>query len=348
MSKLKIAVIAPPLHFCGGMEVIVKISEALYQLGHDVVFFEIDMELLYAPNYTFNIPFEIKALNEHIEELSLFDICICTFWLSIEIVKDHVEQNKIVYLVQHFEPVFQLDKHGKDNIFGKNFHSIIQASMNNSVIEHYRFASKIIVVSSWLQRQLQMIIQNSIIKIELPISEFFLRGNPERNRTNQAIQLTILGSPWPWKGTKYAVESAIEFAKKYDYKVEINIFGYHYPIKSNQNQTIRNIGFINKKELKKLFQHSAVYIHAAGVEGVGLTCLEALAIGCPIALKRNGGHEEFEHWVKPECIVDYNSELPKAIVAALDYLPPFNLIRADLRKRSWTTIANQIIQYAAE
>lgn len=94
---------------------------------------------------------------------------------------------------------------------------------------------------------------------------------------------------------------------KYKNKIQL-IFGGKGPVKSQIMAMAKKLpnypvfGFFNREQLVSLFNFSDLYIHPADTEVEGMSCLEAIACGCPALVSNSPKSATSQFAVHPQCV----------------------------------------------
>jgi len=105
---------------------------------------------------------------------------------------------------------------------------------------------------------------------------------------------------------------------------------------------------VTDDELPGLYRHATALVAPSLYEGFGMTLLESLACGTPVAASRTDAHLE----VGGDAIMYFDSGAVAAIARALDRISTDEMYRADLRARglaraagfSWTRAAQETLE----
>ncbi|WP_273729824.1 glycosyltransferase family 4 protein [Leuconostoc mesenteroides] len=219
----------------------------------------------------FNLDSRIK-LNFALPQEKYFpdsDIVIATAWTTAYTVnKLPSRKGTKVYFIQHDERIF---------------------GPAEFVEPTWLFDMKRIVVASWLKEMLQneLGVKAEVVKNFVNIEEFDISNS----LTKRKHVVSMLNHNNPFKGTA----DGIEVLKKVHDKVpdlEVKIFGTPQEPENlpdyfsyTQNAT--------SKQLKDLYNQSAIYLFPSHIEGWGLTATEAMMCGAALVSSKNGGVNDF-------------------------------------------------------
>lgn len=290
-TKEKINIIIPSIGLSGGVKVVLKYSELFIERGYDVkIYVPIKAYNLHKDNWLKNkitvfrntlgkiyhlllkkdhykiisekiITPVIKVNNKTIRNA---DICIATAWPTAYDVKElNLLKGEKIYFVQDYEIW--------DNV------ELVKAT--------YHFEMKKIVISNWINEQLELQGTSTGVVIHngIDLKDFYNNGNYKKN--DKQIKCLMLYHDLEKKGVKDGIK-AFENAKKVCPNLELTLFGMNRPEKISDKY--RFINNPKKEELRNLYCESDIFIFPSKVEGWGLTPIEAMACKCPVAGTRTG------------------------------------------------------------
>lgn len=219
----------------------------------------------------FNLDSRIK-LNFVLPQEKYFpdsDIVIATAWTTAYTVnKLSSRKGTKVYFIQHDERIFGPAEFVKPT---------------------WSFDMKRIVVASWLKEMLQneLGVKAEVVKNFVNSEEFDISNS----LTNRKHVVSMLNHHNPFKGTA----DGIEVLKKVHDKIpdlEVKLFGTpHVP--ENLPEYFSYTQNATSKQLKDLYNQSAIYLFPSRIEGWGLTATEAMMCGAALVSSKNGGVNDF-------------------------------------------------------
>ncbi|KAA8368005.1 glycosyltransferase family 4 protein [Leuconostoc carnosum] len=197
------------------------------------------------------------------------DVVVATAWTTAYTVNQlSVKKGAKVYFIQHDERIFGPSEFVKPT---------------------WLFDMKRIVVASWLKDMLysEEGLESEVVKNFVNIEEFDISNSlAERKHV-----VSMLNHNNPFKGTA----DGIEVLKKVHDEIpdlEVRLFGT--PDKpENLPNYFSYTHNATAKELKKLYNESAIYLFPSHIEGWGLTATEAMMCGVALVSAKNGGVNDF-------------------------------------------------------
>ncbi len=154
--------------------------------------------------------------------------------------------------------------------------------------ETYRYGMTNITISKWLKGIVDSATGDSCICISNPTdTEIFYRDQSVERKSNTIAVLYHEGSH---KGFPTAWESICE-VKKFIPQLQVNMFGtYKPPVLPDWVTYTKNA---TNEQLHDIYNSSSVFLCASINEGYGLTCVEAMACGCPLVVTDFQGSKEY-------------------------------------------------------
>ena len=226
----------------------------------------------YLPDRWFTLDSAIDMLwaptlnQEHVPDA---DIVIATAWPTATWVASYPpEKGEKYYLIQHLES---------------------WSGSRSDVLATWRLPLSKIVISKWLHEIASSLGESATyIPNGLDFESFGIDLEPEAREPASAMMLV---HHLPWKGTRDGI-AALEMAKKRVPALSVVLFG-----------TLRRPGWIprwmvyrrnpSQRELRQLYNASAIFVAPSWNEGWGLPASEALACGSALVATAIGGHLEF-------------------------------------------------------
>ena len=135
-----------------------------------------------------------------------------------------------------------------------------------------------IAVSKWLKNKVMEISKKQCIYISNPIDldKFYIEIPVEKRQ----LQISMLYHKQERKGTIYGLEVIKELHKKYP-NIKFTLFGF--PKRSDDIPSwIEYCQNANTECLRKIYNHSIIFLCPSLVEGYGLTGAESMACGCAL------------------------------------------------------------------
>lgn len=265
---MRINFFLPTLNFSGGVKVVHQYADYLNKAGHEAVIVAPMKSVLryglnwndYAVNHRWNPP---KA-----------DISIATSWETAQRVFDLPDwYGKKVYFVQHYEI---WDVWNSEECWGrlgchldpsKMVHIVSQnpkiRKMKERVDATYKLPLRKIVVSTWLQKVMKLMGEESTVVmngVEIP------KGLNKPCHTKP--YLFALQKDLPWKG-------------------KIN------PTKIDNAFISYPKVWLKDEDLREHYRCADIFVYPSWVEGFGLPPLEAMAHGCAIVAYRVGAIPDY-------------------------------------------------------
>lgn len=181
---------------------------------------------------------------------------------------------------------------GKKIYFIQGFENWYEDWPTERVMSTYRMGMKNIVVAKWLEEKVKeagadcIVIPNSIdlkvFNIDIPIEE------------RESHSIAMLYHTQPLKGAKYDLEALSRLKRKYP-DLKVRLFGK--PMRpSNFPRWIQYTHNATQKQLREIYNLSAIFMCSSIQEGFGLTGAEAMACGAAYVSSDYGGvHEYAKH-----------------------------------------------------
>ncbi len=275
---MKITFLAPHVNIAGGTRAILKYSDLLVQLGHDV-------------EITIAVPSKLKRLVKQTQRLLLneprwqptrasiryvpsfadqhlraSDVTIATAWKTAYALRDagnHVGWP--FYFVQHLESLY----HGQP------------AEVDGT----YRLGFETITISTWLRNELKSRFGVDPHVIVTPVDQtvFFKRARMD----NAIIRICIMDHPSNWKDVPTAL-AAVERFRQEGGEAKLVVFG---ATRNPQLEAIADEAHWGKSQhaLASVFSSCDVYLCSSWYEGLGMPAMEAMACGCALVTTDTGG-----------------------------------------------------------
>lgn len=157
------------------------------------------------------------------------------------------------------------------------------------VLKTYHYGMKNIVVANFLQKIVEddgaecVLIPNGIdFKV-------FNLDNPIEKRHDKII--SMLYHMAPYKGSKYGIAALVRLKKKYP-DLQAILFGVpKRPV--DLPEWIEYVQSATQEQLRKIYNHSLIYLCPSLKEGFGLTGAEAMACGAAYVASDYGGVHEY-------------------------------------------------------
>lgn len=275
---MKVNFICPGLGDSGGIKVVEKYAELLNERGVDTIIYSsirssnVHRYQSSLKNALHQVYCTAKAIPEIKRKpnrrwvwkisdryIRAADATIATAWPSAyEVNALRPECGRKLYFIQDYE-VWDNDEWGKAS---------------------YRLPLDHIVIAKWIDQVLteQLGCKPAKIVYNGIDTDFFKPSKAEKRHDD--IRCLMLYHPLEKKGVKDGVR-AFEMAKKRNTKLSLEMFGmYDKPDIACLNRYYQNP---SRDSLRKLYQQADIYIFPSLAEGWGLTPLEAMACGCPVA-----------------------------------------------------------------
>ena len=152
-----------------------------------------------------------------------------------------------------------------------------------------------------------------------------------------------------YKNQWNVIAAIAEIRKRYQINIKLNIVGGGSGLslkKMNQsklkydknNKFVKLFGFSNKNQLKRYYQNSHIFIFASSCESFGITLLEAMSVGIPIACSNKSSLPEV---IKNNTIYFNPENIEEIILAIIKILTNDQLrnklaIGAKIRSKHYT------------
>lgn len=153
-------------------------------------------------------------------------------------------------------------------------------------------------------------ITSNIIKIKnysiIPhgVDKFFYKINYKKMTTkNNLVNALYVSNALIYKNQWNVIAAIAEIRKRYQINIKLKIVGggsgsalkkmNQSKIKYDKNDKfIKLFGFSNNNQMKKYYQNSHIFIFASSCEAFGITLLEAMCVGMPIACSNKSSMPE--------------------------------------------------------
>ena len=195
---------------------------------------------------------------------------------------------RIVYLIQHYEPLSQV-KYGND--YGKFTKKLMYYLAELT----YRFGFEMIAVSGWIKKM----IGNEKIKVIPNGIDLDIYNHPHRTFNKNKIVVGFNYRDIDWKGSEL-------YKSVFDKICLLEGMEPVVLISENTNDSYfsssRCLYPRNQNDVVSFYRECDLFIYLSMIEGFGLPPLEAMASGCVVLLIDSGGVMEFS-------IDQYNSFL---------------------------------------
>lgn len=196
------------------------------------------------------------------------DVVIATAWQTAEWVADYTAaKGRKYYLLQHYET---------------------WAGPEERVRNTWTLPLCKIVIARWLESIAKELGEKSFyIPNGLDFSKFGL-DLPIEERNPRSVMM--LYHEQAWKGSQDGIQALSEVRKFYP-DLQVTLFGV--PEGSDLPSWIRYYRLPDQILLRKLYNHSAIFLAPSWSEGWGLPASEAMMCGCAVVATDIGGHKEF-------------------------------------------------------
>lgn len=186
------------------------------------------------------------------------------------------------------EPVFNLSPtKGKKFYLIQNYET--WAMPADEIKQTFAMGMNNIVIAKWLKDLADGTGARAAAYIPNPVDihHFYQDDSVHRDASTISVMFHTL----PDKGFSYAWE-AIQKAKQQLPGLKVEMFGAYEPPADLPNW----VHFTYKaspRQLRTIYSRSSAYVCASLLEGYGLTCVEAIACGCPLVISAFDGARDF-------------------------------------------------------
>ena len=261
-------------------------SKVYYQFGENV-------EVKIVKTFGCKVLKKLMYFIKQVVVISQWDIVFATsyktaYYILISKLIFFWRRIRIIYLIQHYEPLSQA-KHGNDyNKFTKKF-------MYYLALLTYRFDFEMIAVSGWIKKM----IGNDKVKVIPNGINLDIYNHPNRTFDENKIVVGFNYRNIDWKGSKLykGVFDKICLLEGIETVVLISD-----DTNDSYFSSSRCIYPRNQSDVVSFYRECDVFLYLSVIEGFGLPPLEAMACGCVVFLIDSGGVMEFS-------IDQYNSFL---------------------------------------
>jgi glycosyltransferase involved in cell wall biosynthesis len=182
------------------------------------------------------------------------------------------------------------------------------------------------------------------------VDKFFYKINYKKiTKKNNLINALYVSNALMYKNQWNVIAAIAEIRKRYQINIKLKIVGggsglalkkmNRFKLKYDKNNKfVKLFGFSNKNQIKKYYQNSHIFIYASSVESFGITLLEAMSVGIPIACSNKSSIPEI---IKNNTIY-FNPENTEEIITAVikiltnDQLRNKIAIGAKIRSKHYT------------
>lgn len=288
-EKIKINIVLPAIGHSGGMNVIYNHVRELKLLGNDVYIYK-PVKASNLKRYKYNYINKIHQIYCTFKSLYSFLFSRKSvddhFVLSI---KDKYIRNADVIIATSWDSAYLVDK--LESAKGKKFYFIqgFEVWDNKEMgLNSYKLSLNKIVVSSWINEQLQKCLKLGPFPIVLSGLDCscFYNNQKDYKLNGGIIKCLMLNHQLEQKGVIYGIK-AFEYVKSKYPNIELRMFGM-----CKQNELINNYYDYYENptpnKLRKLYCETDIFIFPSIEEGWGLTPLEAMACKCAIVGTNTG------------------------------------------------------------
>lgn len=196
------------------------------------------------------------------------DVIVASAWDTAEFVAQYPDnRGEKYYLIQHFEDWF---------------------GDRDRLIATWKLPLKKIVISRWLEKIAHDLGETAYyIPNGLDFDTFGLDISPEKRKRSSVIMLYHHSD---WKGSTQGI-AALEIVKMRSPDLSVVLFGVEKPDEGELPAWIQFFQKPSRKELRSLYNRSAIFISPSWAEGWALPPAEAMQCGCATIITRIGGHE---------------------------------------------------------
>jgi glycosyltransferase involved in cell wall biosynthesis len=157
------------------------------------------------------------------------------------------------------------------------------------------------------------------------VEKFFYKINYKKiTKKNNLINALYVSNALIYKNQWNVITAIAEIRQRYQINIKLKIIGggsgpslkkmNQSKIKYDKNNKfIKLFGFVNKNQIKKYYQNSHIFIFASSCESFGISLLEAMSVGIPIACSNKSSMPEI---IKNNAIY-FNPENIEEIISAI-------------------------------
>lgn len=277
---MKITFLLPGIstHPVGGFKIVYEYANRLSKRGHEVsIVFDTKNGLK-----RHNLPEFLRKI------LNYFIVLIFPRWFQLDknikkiyannITDDSIPTGDIVIAtaIQTAFDVYNLSStKGKKVYFIQGYENWNYS--DKKVKESYKLGMKNVVISRWLKEIVDKSTCKSSVYIPNGIDfDIFNIDRPIENRNPYSLSMMYHNSEL--KGSKYGIEVIKNIKEKYP-QLQVNIFGI--PKRPNNLPSwIEYTQNASEKELRFIYNNSAIFLSTSLEDGFGLTGAESMACGC--------------------------------------------------------------------
>lgn len=281
----------------GGVRIIISVANGLAARGHNVK--------IIVPDYAAEVPFDLSERIEvkivrtsgrgGLRKLHYFlklnfisarkcDICFATAYITpyyVYISKLlNKESVKVVYLVQHYEPLSHANQSNKKSVAGKFFFLLAKFS--------YRLPFEKIAVSNWIKEKIGM---KSVTVVSNGVDTKVFMPKIPKTPTDEFVVGTV-GSPAPFKGYDVFLKGIQSIGATNSDGMKV-IVASQYALRLPPGVKAELIRPANDQDMKNFYTQCDIFVFTSFIEGFGLPPLEAMACGVPVITTDCGGIRDF-------------------------------------------------------
>ena len=334
----KLLILLPLRESSGGSHVIIHEALALQNLGVQVTLLNFkghqsDFEQCY-PDLDLPVIY-VEQVADILAECQPYDVVMATVYFSVEWIAPLAYQNpapQLAYYVQDFEPWFFTNKVTQSAWFWRfswlrrriaGYYYRNSADFRNAWHSYLQAKIKLITKTRWNQTELAQQVHKPACLVGASYAHTQFKPPKRQWQAKQAVHISAMIRPAsPRRAAAHSMKILKILKQRWQDKIQIQIFGIdaHDPafLALPHDFEHQNLGILPHASVAELFADSDIFADFSYFQAMGLTAMEAMAMGVAVICPKIGGADSFAKHKHNAYLVDSHSS--KACLQALEQL----------------------------
>ncbi len=347
----RLLILLPLRESGGGSHVIVHEALALQRLGVDVCLLNFsghqqDFERCY-PALALPVHY-VEQVSDIATVAMTFDVVMATVYFTVDWLAPLAKRANapaLAYYIQDFEPWFFADKLTRYRWFWRfprlrrrlaGFYFRRSADFRCAWLSYLQPNFKLLTKTRWNQAELlsQVGKQACLVGASYAQNQF----KPAIAKTHQpALVISAMIRPAsPRRAASHTMQVLKHLKQRWQDKIDIRIFGVDAKdpdyLALEHDFSHQNLGILSQAQVADLFAHSDIFADFSYFQAMGLTAMEAMAMGVTVICPQIGGASSFAKHQHNAYLVDSHSE--KACLRGVEILLKDKTLRQRLAQQA--------------
>ena len=320
----------------GGHTSILRIGTFLADNGHDVYYLSFIEQK--QPEMVFNARWNLenyKGVFVENTELNGFaaDICVATHWISAYHLLKIMNTSHKAYFIQDYEPDFYPS-----------------GDIRAFVLNTYKMGYQMIALGSWSKTRIEEKVGAMVDSIVFPYDplEYMEKSDEKvKSKDPKSVDICAYIKDSPRRGSVLllmSLEKLYDKARSRGLKINISLFGEDIGMKYPVSAPHRNLGKLNKDDLRNLYMNSDFGV-VFSYTNISLVPLEMAACGCPVVEITDGSYSHFFGHDSAILVDSSPQDFVKKLLYYIEHPEERLLIASkaleNLKERTWPKAAKQ-------